>query len=87
MKTTELCSEMEEMLDWVGECFYDRYHMSMMYTARVKKALLKHVQKYGYEEVKNAVKIACNQYDDPNVAFGMIGGILYNRNQEWDIFR
>ena len=83
----ELRSEMEEMLDWIGECFYDRYHMSMMYTTEVKKTLIKFVQSYGYEEVQKAVKIACKQYDDPNVAFAMLGGILYNRNQKWDIFR
>ena len=72
----------KELLDdiYLGEAICDFEEMyELELTDAAKKKFADWLKEYGAKELKKAVFIAIEKYDDSVDAFYKIGGILYNR--------
>ena len=81
-------NELWDIIHFAEESFYEHYRVAMQRTPEVVKEFRMHLQRYGAEEMKTAINIACAAYHDPRTALRTIGGILHNRNNKFeDVFR
>ena len=72
----------KELLDdiYLGEAICDFEEMyEVELTDAAKKRFADWLKEYGAKELKKAVFIAIEKYDDAIDSFNKIGGILYNR--------
>lgn len=74
----ELLEEENEQIDMI-ERLFSSFWTSKSLTESGRAKIRSWIKRFGYQEVREAVYIACEQYDEPEDAFNKIGGICYNR--------
>lgn len=65
-------------LDYTDQIFIDTYGVTL--TKEAHNIIDRWEKLYGPAEVCTAFVIAADKYDDPDVAFDKVGGILFNRS-------